>query len=128
MSKVAKRSLLYTVLVVFLLLQGWAAVVQHGGGIAAKYSFVQGFTEYFRMSLADPLLTAGLIDFMAVAAILVVWLFAELPVDRRFKPVTWVWLISYPYLSGTGINAVFTMALSRSPDHARPGMSEAKSA
>lgn len=103
MSRSAKRKLLFAVLSVFLVLQGWAALVQHGGGIAAKYTFVEGFTEYFRMSLADPLLTAGLIDFMTVAGIAVVSMIALLPRERRWAPRTFVWLVAFTIFPGLGV-------------------------
>ena len=114
MSKSNKRSLLFAILAVFLLLQGWATLVQHGGGIAAKYTFIEGFTEYFAMSLADPLMTAGLIDFMTVAAILVVWLIADLPAGQRLKPRTFVWIVSYIVFPGLGL---LLYLLWLNPDH-----------
>jgi hypothetical protein len=103
MSSVTRRTLLLLILPVFLALQIWATFFHLGGGIAAKYSFSEGFTEFVAMSLEDPLLTAGLIDFMTIAVILVVWLIADLPAQRRWKPKTFVWLVSFIVFPGLGL-------------------------
>src|SRR5215510_13304314 len=103
MTRTTRRKLLLVILPVFLALQIWAAFFHLGGGIAAKYTFVEGFTKYFAMSLADPLLMAGLIDFMTIALILLVWLIADLPAGLRWKPRTFVWLISFLVFPGLGL-------------------------
>ena len=115
MTRTTRRTLLLLILPVFLALQVWAVFFYLGGGVAGKYTFVEGFTEFFAMSLEDPLLTAGLIDFMTVATILVVWLIADLPAARRWKPRTFVWLVSFIVFPGLGL---LLYLLWLNPDHA----------
>jgi len=103
MSGASKRILLWMLLPVFLALQTWAVIFYPGGGIAAKYTFAEGFTEYVAMSLADPLLAAGLIDFMTINVILVVWLISDLPVARRWQPRTFAWLFSFAVFPALGL-------------------------
>ncbi len=115
MTAATRRTVLWLVLPVFLALQVWAVFLYPGGGIAARYSLSEGFTEFFSMSLKDPLLAAGLIDFMTVASILVVWLVADLPAERRWKPATFVWLISFAVFPGLGL---MLYLLWLNPEHA----------
>ena len=114
MSKSNKRALLLVLLVVFLTLQGWAAFFQHDGGIVAKYSFTSAFTEYVNISLQDPLFTAGLIDFLTIMGILLVWLIAELPNQHRWKGKTFVWIAAFCVYPGLGL---FLYLLWLNPDH-----------
>ena len=103
MSRSTKRTLLLLILPLFLALQLWAMFFYPGGGIAARYTFSEGFTEFFRMSIADPLLAAGLIDFMTVAVILLVWLIADVPSSQRLKPRTFAWVASFLVVPGLGL-------------------------
>jgi hypothetical protein len=103
MSRSTKRAMLFAILVIFLALQGWATFVAHGGGIAAHYSFKEGFTEYFRMSLADPLMTAGLIDFMTVALILGVFLIMDMAAVKRMGWRLVVFVIAFIIFPGLGL-------------------------
>ena len=94
------------VLAVFLAVQGYNTFVMDGG-IVGKYGFIEAFPAFFAMSLQDPLLAAGLVDFMTVIGILVVWLIVELPKDGRWRPQTFVWLLAYIVFPGLGLLLYF---------------------
>lgn len=76
-------------LLVFLLLQGW--VLLGPQGILSKYTFIQGFTAFPDMMLADPLLTAGLIDLLVLQIGFIVVIANGLPRGPSYK---W-WLLAY---------------------------------
>jgi hypothetical protein len=73
----AARALLALALVVFLIVQG--KVLLGPGGIMSKYTFLQGFTAFGPLMLADPLTTAGLIDFIVLELVFFVILANGLP-------------------------------------------------
>src|SRR5690606_25470372 len=102
MSPQSRKLLLIIVLVLFCLLQVYNTFI-YDGGIVGKYGFWQAFPEFFTMSWGDPLLAAGLSDFMMVIAIVLVWLLFDLPADRRWGGRTWLWLISYIVFPGLGL-------------------------
>lgn len=106
MSAAARRLILILVLLVFSAAQIYNTFFMDGG-IVGKYGFIEAFPAFFTMSLQDPLLAAGLVDFMTVIAILVVWLLAELPASDRWKPKTWIWLVSYIVFPGLGLLLYF---------------------
>jgi hypothetical protein len=90
-------------IVAFLLLQGW--VLLGPGGILSKYTFVQGFTVFNDLMLADPLTTAGLIDLVVLEIVFIVVLVNGLP-----RGPSYPWLVAgflivlavYPGLAGLG--------------------------
>jgi hypothetical protein len=90
-------------LVAFLLLQGW--VLMGPGGILAKYTFLQGFTVFNDLMLADPLTTAGLIDLVVLELVFIVVLANGLP---RGPSYPWllagfvIALLVYPGLAALG--------------------------
>ena len=106
MSPAARRLSLLLVFFVFAIAQIYNTFFLDGG-IVGKYGFFNAFPAFFTMSLADPLLAAGLVDFMTVIAILVVWLLAELPAATRWHAKTWLWLVSYIVFPGLGLLLYF---------------------
>lgn len=107
MRRSTRHAAMWGLLLLFLLLQGWALFIQGGGGIVDRYTFIEGFTEYFAMSLADPLLTAGVIDFMTVAVVILAWMLAELPAAQRLRPRTFLWLAAFCVFPGLGVLLYF---------------------
>ena len=99
----AIKALLAVLLLAFLLVQG--QVLLGRGGIASKYTFLQGFTVFADLMRADPLTTAGLIDLIVLQFTMVVVLANGIPAGRR-KP--WILagfiiaLIVYPGLACLG--------------------------
>lgn len=106
MSTAARRTSLLLVLVLFSAAQIYNTFFMDGG-IVGKYGFLEAFPAFFVMSLQDPLLAAGLVDFMTVIGILVVWLLADLPAERRWSAKTWLWLVSYIVFPGLGLLLYF---------------------
>jgi hypothetical protein len=106
MQPAHRRLVLLAVLVVFSAAQIYNTFFLDGG-IVGKYGFLEAFPIFFTMSMADPLLAAGLVDFMTVAGILAVWLIADLPRERRWGPKTWLWLVSYVVFPGLGMLLYF---------------------
>jgi hypothetical protein len=103
MSRSTKRTLFFVIFAAFLALQTWASFVYLDGGIAGRYTFKEGFTEFVNMSFADPLLTAGFIDFMTIALVFAIILVADIPRGQRMGWRTWVFLIAYIVFPGLGL-------------------------
>lgn len=101
-----KRTILLLVLAGFAAAQTWT-VFFHDGGIVGKYGFLQAFPAFFSISLADPLLAAGLIDFMVVIALALWWMLSELPAAQRRSPRTALWIVSFCVFPGLGMLLYF---------------------
>lgn len=85
----------------FLALQMW--VLLNPAGIMSKYSFMEGFTEFNRMMLADPLLTAGLWDLLFLELVFVVILLNGIPRGPAFPFIFIAFVLAmivYPALGG----------------------------
>ena len=106
MQPAHRRLALLVVLVIFSALQVYNTFFLDGG-IVGKYGFLEAFPIFFTMSMADPLLAAGLVDFMTVVAILVVWLIADLPKSGRWGAKTWIWLVAFTVFPGLGLLLYF---------------------
>ena len=106
MQPAHRRLVLFVVLVFFSVAQVYNTFFLDGG-IVGKYGFMEAFPIFFTMSLADPLLAAGLVDFMTVAGIVAVWLLADLPKARRWGPKTWLWLVAFTVFPGLGLLLYF---------------------
>jgi hypothetical protein len=112
MSAKAKKTVLWCMFVPFLLVQGYLTVGPQG--IFDVHGVWEGFPNFFTLSLADPLLTAGLVDFMVVAVLAFWWMVSELPAEGRWGLKTWVWLVSYCVFPGLGF---FLYFLWLNPEH-----------
>jgi hypothetical protein len=85
----------------FLVLQG--KVLLGPGGITSRYTFIQGFTVFNDLMLADPLTTAGLIDLTFLEIVFAVVLANTIPRGRAYWPLLMFFLIAmviYPGLAG----------------------------
>jgi hypothetical protein len=95
------RLVLGLAIAIFLVVQG--RVLLGAGGIASKYTFIQGFTVFNDLMLRDPLTTAGLIDLSVLELVFIVILVNGLPRGRNYP-----WLLAafvivtiiYPGLGG----------------------------
>jgi hypothetical protein len=100
---VAIKAILALLLVAFIIVQG--QVLLGAGGIASKYTFLQGFTVFAELMRADPLTTAGLIDLIVLQFTMVLVLANGIPAVRGR---TWILagfliaLIVYPGLACFG--------------------------
>lgn len=106
MQAATRRLTLIAVLVIFSIAQVYNTFF-FDGGIVGKYGFWEAFPVFFTLSLGDPLLAAGLVDFMTVIGILLVWLITELPRERRWGARTYLWLVSYVVFPGLGLLLYF---------------------
>ena len=106
MSPAIRRSILLIVLLLFSAAQIYNTFV-FDGGIVGKYGFLDAFPAFFIMSLADPLLAAGLVDFMVVISLALVWMLADLPREQRWGGRTWIWMISFIVFPGMGMLLYF---------------------
>lgn len=91
------------VLAIFLYTQGDALLGPDG--IAQKYTFLEGFTKFDDLMLADPLTTAGFIDLMVLMLTLIIILIDGLPRGKYFP---WLLIgfiavaVVYPGLAALG--------------------------
>jgi hypothetical protein len=107
MISTAKRTALLLLLAAFLACQSYAAFVSGGGGWTTKYGFFEAFPAFFALSAADPVMLAGLIDFMVLATLVAIWMISELPRETRWSGRTWIWLLSYFVYPGLGAMLFF---------------------
>lgn len=103
-SKQGRRSVPATTAVVALLvLHVYHAFLQGGGGWNRRHGGLQGaIPRFFELSFRDPVLSAGLSDFGAVAAVLGYWMYTDIPPEQRRRPRTFVWLTIYTVFPGLG--------------------------
>jgi hypothetical protein len=97
------RIIITLALVAFLLLQGWVLIGP--GGILSKYTFMQGFTVFNDLMMADPLTRAGLIDLVVLELVLAVVIVNGLPRGPSYPWLVAAFLIAlivYPGLAGLG--------------------------
>jgi hypothetical protein len=94
----------YTIAVVALLgIHVFHALVQGNGGWRGEHGGLSGaILAFFRLSFRDPVLSAGLSDFAAVAGVLGFWMYADLPPQDRRRPRTFAWLALYTLFPGLG--------------------------
>lgn len=97
----------------FVLIQGYWTFAP-GTGIVDRYGFLDAFPTYFALNWGDPLLMAGITDFMTVVAIAIVWMISETPRERRWTPKFFVWLVAFAVFPGLGFLLFF---LFLNPDH-----------
>lgn len=95
MFSATARRILIPVLIVFVLAQAYVALVAPSGGWVAQHGFFGAFVAYVVVSAQDPILLAGMIDFLAFAALVAVWMISELPREIRYRPRTWGWLVAF---------------------------------
>ena len=97
----------------FLLIQTYWTFAP-GTGIVDRYGFMEAFPKYFELNWGDPLLMAGITDFMTVITIGLVWMISETPKERRWTPKFFVWLVAFVVFPGLGFLMFF---LFLNPDH-----------
>lgn len=104
MSADERRRAGYTIAVVALLgFHVFHALIQGKGGWRREHGGLAGAVlGFFRLSFGDPVLSAGLSDFAAVAAVLGFWMYADLSAQERRRPRTFVWLALYTLFPGLG--------------------------
>ena len=89
--------------VVLLAFHVWHAFFQGGGGWRRKHDGLLGaIVKFFTLSLGDPVLSAGLSDFGAVAGVLGFWMYSDIPAEQRHRPRTFVWLAVFTLFPGLG--------------------------
>jgi hypothetical protein len=99
----ALKVLLGLLLLGFIVVQG--QVLLGPGGIASKYTFLQGFTVFAELMRADPLTTAGLIDLIVLQLTMVLVLANGIPAGRSRPWILTGFLIAlivYPGLACFG--------------------------
>ena len=97
------RAVLGVAILIFVAAQGW--VLLGPTGIMSKYTFLQGFTVFNDLMLADPLTTAGLIDLAVLEVVFAVVLANGLPRGPAYPWLLAAFLIVeliYPGLAGLG--------------------------
>jgi hypothetical protein len=104
----AGKAALVAVFALFLALQAWVLVGP--GGILSKYTFLQGFSVFNQLMLADPITKAGLIDLLFLQLAFIVVIANGLP-RGRFYPLLMalfvVAMIVYPALAGLGFLVLY---------------------
>lgn len=102
------RVIVYCALALFCALQLW--VLLGPEGIAATHAPTKAFSIYFDLSLSDPVMTAGMIDFFATYAVVLVVIIQGIPRNRTRGLWIAVALIAgsvYPGLAALGFLALF---------------------
>jgi hypothetical protein len=97
------RWILALALLVFVIVQG--KVLLGPAGILSKYTFLQGFTVFGDLMLADPLTTAGLIDLSVLEIVFIVILANGIPRGPAYPWLLAAFVIvtlTYPGLGGLG--------------------------
>ena len=112
MTAATKKTLLWCLFIPFLLVQAY--LTAGPGGIFEVHGYWEGFPNFFTLSLADPLLAAGLVDFMVVALLAFAWMLSELPAETRWGARTWLWILSFCVFPGLGF---FLYFLWLNPNH-----------
>ncbi len=103
--KISKRAIMWAAFIPFMLVQAYLTLGP--GGIVESYGFLNAFPVYFELSFGDPLLSAGVVDFMVVIIIALLWMLHEL---REIKPSPaklTIWIISYLVFPGLGFFLFF---------------------
>lgn len=122
-SKHKLRTIWIMLFILFLAAQGYLAIGP--GGILTTHSPVEAFRAFFATSFADPLLTAGLVDFVVVAVVALVWMIRDLPAGQRWGLKTWLWILSFCIFPGLGVFVYFLWLnpkhrlVARDDDHPR---------
>ena len=102
------KLLVIVVTVGFFALQMW--VLLNPAGILSKYTFMQGFSEFGKMMLADPLLSAGLWDLVFLELAFLVILLNGIPRGPAY-PFIFIAFVAammvYPALGGLGFLALY---------------------
>jgi hypothetical protein len=103
MTSTNRRRLLLAVLVVLLGFHLFHAAFQGGGGWWVAHGGILGaIWQFFVLSAQDPVLSAGLSDFVVVATLFGVWMYTDLAPEDRLRPRTFLWLLSYVVFPGLG--------------------------
>ena len=102
------RILVYCALVLFCAVQ--LRVLLGPKGIVATHDLTKAFSTYFDLSLADPVMTAGMIDFFATYVVMLIVIIEGVPrtKDRAF----WIAIALvagsvFPGLAALGFLALF---------------------
>lgn len=104
----ATRIVVYCALALFCIVQLW--VLLGPEGIVATHAPSKAFSTYFDLSLADPVMTAGMIDFFATYAVVLVVIIQGVPHSRARAFWIVIALIAgsvYPGLAALGFLALF---------------------
>lgn len=102
MKPSTRRGALIVLLVGFLVLQGYASGVAGNPGWIQKYGVIGAFIAYIELSLADPIMLAGLIDFLTLGLLAATLMISQMPAAHRWRLSTWVWLIVFVIYPGLG--------------------------
>lgn len=97
------RPALVVALIAFVAVQVFAAVAQGDGGWTGEYGFPAALVDFFDLSLGDPLLTAGVTDFVVLIVAFGFWALADLPAATRWSGRTYAWLVAYGLFPGLGV-------------------------
>ena len=102
------RILVYCALVLFCAVQLW--VLLGPEGIVATHDPAKAFSTYFDLSLADPVMTAGMIDFFATYAVMLVVIIQGVPRNKTRAFWIVIALVAgsvFPGLAALGFLALF---------------------
>jgi hypothetical protein len=98
-----KRQRLAAVTAAFLLLHAYHGLVQGGGGWNKKHHGLRGaIWQFFMLNAKDPVLSAGMSDFVVVAVMFAVWMVNDLPAGQRNSLRVKIWLVIYTLFPGLG--------------------------
>ncbi len=95
-------------IVIFVAIQGWTLLGP--AGILSKYTFLEGFTVFNTLMMANPLLSAGLFDLLFLQLAFIVILLNGIPKGRAYPFIFLGFvaaMIVYPALGGLGFLALY---------------------
>lgn len=101
----ATRLFLWAVGIPLVFLQAW--FVAGPDGVIDRYGLLGAFPAFFRLSFEDPLLSAGVVDFVVLFAVATLWMIRELPAKERWTLATFAWLVINISVPGIGIVLYF---------------------
>ncbi|SKF70807.1 Uncharacterised protein [Mycobacteroides abscessus subsp. bolletii] len=97
------RNVLQGMTIGFLALHVWHGTRQGGGGWRTRHGGLWGaIRQFFVLNAKDPVLSAGMSDFLVVATLLGVKLVYELPAEERWTWKTRLLLPIYVLFPGLG--------------------------
>lgn len=97
------RALVVIITALFVVIQGWTLFGPEG--ILSRYSFMEGFTVFNTLMLADPLLSAGLFDLIFLELAFLIILLNGIPRGPAYPFIFLGFVLAmivYPALGGLG--------------------------
>jgi hypothetical protein len=101
------RRILLAVLTLFVLVQGYFMFFAPDGGWLTKHGLLGAIPAYVLLSTRDPILFAGMIDFMVMSTLVETWMLSQLPRHTRYRPRTLLWLLTFAAYPCLGVLVYF---------------------